>query len=344
MNIFRQLRLLPESASSVSGRVDTLTMLLTAVSLFMTLLIFALILIFAIRYRRRSENEIPPETRSHNWMEWTWSVGLFAFLMVFFVWGARLYVEIKKPAQHALEVNVVGKQWMWKIQHPGGQREINELHVPLGEPIKLIMISQDVIHSFGLPDFRIKQDVLPGSYSTQWFTATKTGEFHLFCQEYCGTSHSEMIGRVIVMQPAAYQAWLAGTPPEVSPLVSGAKLFARYGCAQCHGQLAPTLAGLYGRPVKLSDGRTVNADENYIRESILNPPARLVGGYSTLMPSFRGQLSEEQINGLIAYIKSLQVAMPATQPLNTTLQRFPNIPPAPQLPGDSSPAPGGLTK
>jgi cytochrome c oxidase subunit 2 len=359
VDFYKQFRLLPDSASSVSGRVDSLMLFLTCMSAFFTLLIFLLIVYFAIRYRRRTENEVPPEPHSPRWMEITFSCILFVLFMYLFAWGARLYVDVKKPASHALEIYVIGKQWMWKLQHPGGQHEIDELHVPIGRPVKLIMISQDVIHSFGLPAFRIKQDVLPGSYSTQWFTATRTGEYHLFCQEYCGTLHSRMIGRVVVMEPQAYEAWLAGTTPSENPVSAGAKLFTSYGCAQCHGQTAPTLAGLYGRNVQLESGQIVAADENYIRESILNPPAQVVAGFPRLMPSYRGQLTEEQLTQLVAYVKSLgsargdtsnvtprtDVAAPASRPINATPpEAVPNIPPARQPPDINQPLPRGRNR
>jgi cytochrome c oxidase subunit 2 len=344
MDFIKQFRFFPEEASSVAGRVDTLAIWLFLVSAFFTLLICVLIVWFALRYRRRTEDEIPPETVSHHGMEWSWSAAIFVLLMVFFVWGAKLYVVVKKPPTHAMEIYVVAKQWMWKIQHPEGQREIDELHVPVGRTVKLIMTSEDVIHDFGLPDFRIKQDVLPGSYSTEWFTATKPGEYHLFCQEYCGTLHSEMIGRVVVMLPHDYEAWLAGTVPDVSPVQAGAKLFATYGCAQCHGQLAPTLAGLYGRNVQLDNGRTVVADESYIRESILNPPAKIVANYPARMPSFRGQLSEEQLIDLVEYIKSLGAAAPTTAPINgVSPDAIFNQPPARQPP-PVAPIPRGVNQ
>src|SRR5689334_3956388 len=201
MEFSKHFRLLPDSASTMSDRVDHITIVWTALSVVMTLMVFLLVVYFALRYRRRTEDEIPPETKSHLLLETGWTIAIFVLFMVMFVWGARDYFVIKRPPENALEINVVGKQWMWKIQHPGGQREIDELHVPVGRPIRLIMTSEDVIHSFGLPAFRIKQDVLPGSYSTQWFTATRTGEYHLFCQEYCGTLHSQMTGRVVVMEP-----------------------------------------------------------------------------------------------------------------------------------------------
>jgi cytochrome c oxidase subunit 2 len=233
---------------------------------------------------------------------------------------------------------------MWKIQHPEGQREINTLHVPMGRPIKLLMTSQDVIHDFGLPAFRIKQDVIPGSYSTEWFTADKTGEYDLFCNQYCGDLHSRMIGKVIVMEPAAYQAWLVGTIPDQLPAVVGAQLYQSYGCAACHGVRAPTLAGLYMSKVVLDNGKTIIADDAYLRESIVEPAAKLVAGYGPIMPSFQGQLSEEQIFDLIEYVKSLGTAQnnaipgasaagvqtPATtQPVNALRpDLLPNEPPA----------------
>jgi cytochrome c oxidase subunit 2 len=341
---YPHFHLLPESASNISGRVDALFWFLFAVSCFITLLVLTLIVWFGIRYRRRTEDEVPPATAQHRTLEIGWTTATFAVMLVMFFWGTNLYIDMKRPVTGAIEIHVVGKQWMWKIQHPGGQREIDELHVPVGRPVKLVMTSQDVIHSFGIPAFRIKQDVLPDAYSTEWFTATKPGRYHLFCQEYCGTLHSGMIGWVIAMEPREYDAWLAGTTSGETPVVSGATLFRTYGCSQCHGQVAPTLAGLFGRKVRLQDGRTVTADENYIRESILNPPAQIVQGYGAVMPSYRGQLSAEQVNDLVAYIKSLgaaradegagpNAAAPATRPVNgESPNAVPNVPPARQPP------------
>jgi cytochrome c oxidase subunit 2 len=207
-----------------------------------------------------------------------------------------------------MEINVVGKQWMWKIQHGDGQREINELHVPIGKPVKLIMTSQDVIHDFFIPAFRVKMDVIPGRYTTEWFEATKAGEYHLFCSQFCGTLHAAMIGKIVAMEPDKYQAWLAGSVIDETPTAAGAKLFAQFSCISCHSQRAPTMAGLFGSDVKVyEDGvlKTVKADEGYIRESIVDPDKKIVQGYQPLMPSFEGQLTEEQIYELIAYIKSL---------------------------------------
>jgi cytochrome c oxidase subunit 2 len=241
-------------------------------------------------------------------------------VMVMFVWGADLFLEQSIPPQAAEEIYVVGKQWMWKIQHSNGRREINELHVPVGRAIKLTVASQDVIHSFYVPAFRIKQDVIPGQYRTMWFEATRPGEYHLFCAEYCGTDHSGMIGRVVVMEDLDYQTWLGGYTEE-TPVQAGEKLFTQFDCANCHesGRLrrGPVLGGLFGREVPLQDGRMVLFDETYIRESILDPRAKIARGFPPIMPTFRGQLTEEQIIAIIAYIKSLSpvpAASPAPEP------------------------------
>jgi cytochrome c oxidase subunit 2 len=237
---------------------------------------------------------------------------MFLVFMVMFFWGARVYLVAYKEAPDALDIHVIGKQWMWKVQHPDGTREINSLHVPLGQRVQLTLASQDVIHSFYIPAFRIKQDAVPGRYTKMVFEPTKVGEYHLFCAEYCGAQHSGMIGSVTVMEPEKYQQWLAGTVPDLSPADSGAKLFQQYGCITCHGVQAPTLAGVYGseQDVVLPNGRRarVVADEAYLRESIMDSGAKVVAGYQPIMPSFRGQLSEEQLIQLIAYIKSLRGA------------------------------------
>jgi cytochrome c oxidase subunit 2 len=206
-------------------------------------------------------------------------------------------------------VFVVAKQWMWRLQHPDGRREINELHVARGRAVKLIMTSEDVIHSFFVPAFRVKQDVLPGRYTTLWFTATKDGEFHLFCAEYCGTDHARMGGRIVVLEPAEYARWLNAATPARSMAERGAQLFRQLGCSGCHAAAAtvaaPKLEGLYGKPVPLEGGGTVIADERYLRDSILLPRKEVVAGYAPIMPSFAGAVSEDQLLDLIAYIKSL---------------------------------------
>src|SRR5207248_8526875 len=231
---------------------------------------------------------------------------IFAFI---FVWGAVIYFKERTPPRGATEIYVVAKQWMWKLQHEEGQREINELHVPVGRDVKMILTSQDVIHSFYVPAFRIKQDVLPGRYTTTWFHPTRAGTYHLFCAEYCGTQHSGMIGQVVVLEPAQYQSWLSGGGAAGSMASNGQHMFLQRGCSTCHRSdmqgRGPNLVGLFGRQVQLEDGRTVIADENYIRESILNPAAKVVSGFKPIMPVFQGMVSEEQLNVLVAYVKSL---------------------------------------
>jgi cytochrome c oxidase subunit 2 len=227
--------------------------------------------------------------------------------MVMFVWGASLYFQITTPPSNAMEIYVVGKRWMWKAQHVSGQREINELHVPVGQPVKLIIGSEDVLHAYWVPAFRMKMDAVPGRTTTMWFEAAKPGEYQLFCAEYCGMSHSRMIGKVTAMDPGAFQTWLAGGKPTGSMAEMGAKVFTDLGCATCHveGGRGPSLRGVFGAPVTLANGEKVTADEGYIRESILTPTAKMVAGFPPLMPTFQGVVSEEQIAQLTAYVKTL---------------------------------------
>ena len=306
--MFENLPLWPARASTGAGNVDALYIFLLALSAFMSAAIFTMILVFAARYRRRPGIEAE-QIEGSTALELTWSVVPLAIFMVIFVWGAAIYFQERTPPRGANEVYVVAKQWMWKLQHEEGQREINELHVPVGRDVKMIMTSQDVIHSFYVPAFRIKQDVLPGRYTTAWFHATRPGTYHLFCAEYCGTQHSGMIGQVVVMEPAQYETWLSGGGAAGSLTSNGQSLFLQLGCSTCHRSdvqgRGPNLIGLFGKPVLLEDGRTVIADENYIRESILSPGAKVVSGFKPIMPVFQGLVSEEQLNALVAYIKSL---------------------------------------
>jgi cytochrome c oxidase subunit II len=297
----------PDRASTAAGNVDALFIFLLIVSGLITALIFVAVVYFAARFRHQPgvraeqiEGSIP--------LELTWTIIPFLVFMVIFGWGANVYFKGRTPPRDSTEVYVVAKQWMWKLEHAEGQREINELHVPVGRDIKLIMTSQDVIHSFFVPAFRVKQDVVPGRYTVLWFRATKPGTYHLFCSQYCGTQHSGMIGDIVVMDPAQYEAWMNGGPS--GPLsASGEKIFAELGCATCHRSdtqgRGPNLVGMFGKPVQLEDGRTVTADENYVRESILDPGAKIVKGFKPVMPTFQGLVSEEQLNALVAYVKSL---------------------------------------
>lgn len=305
---------LPENASSFAGDVDALFFTLVGISVFFIVLIAGLEVYFAIKYRRRSPGEIPPKTIPSIPLEAAWIGIPFLICMVIFVWGASLYYTIysaPKEAPHLMEIYVTAKQWMWRFQHAGGQREINELHVPLGSRVKLTMTSEDVIHSFFVPAFRVKADVLPGQgrYRVIWFEPTKPGRYHLFCAEYCGANHSGMIGWVEVMRPEEFQAWLSVGGAEGSMASSGQKLFQQLPCATCHKTdgtgRCPVLEGVFGKQVRLQDGRTVTVDENYIRESILDPKAKIAAGYEPIMPNFTGLLSEEQVAQLIAYIKSI---------------------------------------
>jgi cytochrome c oxidase subunit 2 len=298
----------PPAASSMAAEVDRLYAGLLAVTGLVLLLVFVLLLTFAIRYRRGSDADRGDRIRK----SWRWEVSwttatLIAFVALFF-WGADLYARLYTPPADAVDIYVVGKQWMWKIQHPDGQREINELHVPLNRPVRLVMTSQDVIHSFYVPAFRLKHDVLPGRYEALWFKAVTPGEYPILCAEFCGTEHAHMIGRVVVLEPAAYERWLGEGAPQ-SLAAAGEAVFRAQGCSGCHGANstvhAPSLEGLYGRQVPLQDGSFVTVDERYIRDSILRPRAEIAAGYAPIMPSFAGRIEEEEMTALIAYIKSL---------------------------------------
>lgn len=306
--------LFPPEASKVARDTDYLYFALIALSVLTMLVVFLPMIVFLFKYRRGKKADRRPVQLPERAIEVTWTVIPTIIFTGLFAWGANVYWTIERPPADAMEISVVGKQWMWKIQHPEGNREIDELHVPLGRNIKLTLASQDVIHSFFLPAFRIKQDVVPGRYSTLWFKADKPGTFHLFCSEYCGTHHSAMVGSVIVMQPDAYQRWLMQGAPGPTMAQEGEKLFREYGCSGCHiGSTiihAPPLNGVYGRPVPLQTGQFVVADDSYIRDSILLPAKDIVAGYTNDMPSFQGRLSEDDLLELVAYIKSISDTTP----------------------------------
>jgi cytochrome c oxidase subunit II len=304
-----KLLLFPDQASTFAPEVDHLLYFLTAVTVFFSALIFGAIFYFAIKYRRRSETELPRVVHTGYTLEIVWSVIPFGITMVMFTWGASVFFTASRPPADSIQIYAVGKQWMWKLEHLEGRREINELHVPVGRPIRVTMTSEDVIHSFFIPAFRTKQDVVPGKYSTVWFNATKPGKYHLFCAEYCGTRHSGMIGWVYVMKPDDYENWLSGGAAEGSLAQNGQKLFESLACNNCHkvdntGR-CPNLTGVFGSQVKLADGRVVKADEAYVRESILNPMAKVVAGYEPVMPTFQGLVSEDQVLQLIEYVRSI---------------------------------------
>jgi len=325
-----ELPLLPEQASTTAASVDHLYWYLSAVTVVMTGLIFATVFFFALKYRRKSDDEIPEPIHGSLKLEIAWSVLPFLIMLSFFWWGADIYFANATPPPNAMDVYAVGKQWMWKIQYPEGQREINELHVPIGRPVKVTLASEDVIHSFFVPAFRVKQDDVPGRYNSLWFTATKPGKYHLFCAEYCGTEHSGMVGWVTVMTEPDYESWLANGGAEGTMVQQGERLFGQYGCSSCHqleGQgRGPNLRGVYGSRISLADGRSAIVDDAFIREAILNPNAHVVAGYKPdVMPSYTGQISEEQLLQLIVYIKSLAAAK-APAPVSQLLAP-PGIPP-----------------
>jgi cytochrome c oxidase subunit 2 len=304
----------PPQGSTHAASVDALYLFFVAVTAFFSVLIATLIIVFAVRFRRRTVDEVGAPIHGSLVLELTWTFIPLVIAMVMFVWGASLYFQITTPPSNAMEVYVVGKRWMWKAQHVTGQREINELHVPVGQPVKLIIGSEDVLHAYWVPAFRMKMDAVPGRTTTMWFEASKAGDYQLFCAEYCGMSHSRMIGKVTAMEPTAFQTWLAGGKASGTMADLGAKVFTDLGCATCHMDTAqgrgPSLRGVFGSQVTLASGEKVTADEAYVRESILTPTAKLVAGFPPLMPTFQGVVSEEQIAQLTAYVKSL--ATPAT--------------------------------
>jgi len=312
--MFADLRLFPEQASTSAEKVDNLFFFQLGVTSAVALLITVLIVYFAVRYRRRTANDRTARIHGALGLEIFWTAVPFVLFILMFVWGASVFFANARPPDDALTVYVVGKQWMWKVQHPDGQREINELHVPVGRPVKLVMTSEDVIHDFFVPAFRTKADVLPGRYTTIWFQATKADRYHLFCSQYCGTNHSGMIGWVHALEPAEYDNWLS-SHAEGSLALKGRQLFPKLQCVSCHSAdshaRAPVLEGLYGTWVPLRGGGRVYADDGYIRESILKPRAKVVEGWEPIMPTFDGQLADGDLTQeyalllLIAYIKSL---------------------------------------
>jgi cytochrome c oxidase subunit II len=307
--MFTNFPFFPPQASEQAANVDALYFFLVAVTAFFMVLIALLVVVFAIKFHRKHGAEVGVAIHGSLALELLWTIIPLGITMVMFLWGAQTFFHMTRPPKGAMEIYVVGKQWMWKVQHKDGAREINELHVPVGRPVRLIMGSEDVIHSFFIPAFRVKADVVPGRYNTLWFTATTPGTYHLFCTQYCGTKHSAMIGWVTAMTDADYQAWLSGGAGGGTMAENGAKLFQDLSCNTCHlenGQgRGPVLKGAYGKPITLQNGQTVTADDAYLRESILNPQAKIVAGFQPLMPTFKGLVTEEQLLQLIAYVKSL---------------------------------------
>jgi cytochrome c oxidase subunit 2 len=310
--------LFPKAGSTTAPLVDTMYLFMVGMSLVITIAVAGLLLYFCIKYRRSAKvdrTQGPTSIRN----ELIWMASALPVLIFIFIWGTIVAFAVVRPPEGALPITVVAKQWMWKFQHQDGRREIDELHVPVNQPVVLTMISQDVIHSFFVPGFRVKQDVLPGRYTNLWFEADTPGEYRLYCAEYCGTDHSRMVGRIIVQSPADHAAWLAGAAGSTSAKASGAELFTQFQCATCHLPLGqrgrgPSLVGIFGKRVQLASGEQTIVNDTYLRESILRPSAKVVANYQPIMPVYESQLSEENVLELIAYIKTLQNSGGEPQP------------------------------
>ncbi|MGE0393593.1 MAG: cytochrome c oxidase subunit II [Vicinamibacterales bacterium] len=302
--------LFPEQASTIAPQVDALYFFLIAVTVFFSGIIAVAVATFAVKYRRKKDTDVGEPIHGSVALEIVWTVIPFLIAMAIFGWSSVIYFKIVRPPAETLEIYAVGKRWMWKFQHIDGQREINELHLPVGRAVKLTMSSEDVIHDVFVPAFRVKADAIPGRLTSIWFTPTKSGEYHLFCAEYCGTKHSGMIGKVVVMEPQDYQQWLEGGPNEGTLASRGQKLFKDLACISCHtpegNGRGPSLHGVFGSEIALANGTTITADDNYIRESILTPQVKLVAGYQPQMPTFQGLVNEEGVMALLEYVKSLR--------------------------------------
>jgi len=309
--------LAPEQASEFSVHSDAMMFVITALTIFFTVAVMACVIFFAIRFRVGSKADRSRPSHENLRIEIAWSVPPLVLGVLIFAWGAEEFINFRTPPKNAMEIFVMGKQWMWHIQHPNGVREMNELHVPTGVPIKLTMISQDVLHEFFVPQFRVQFMVVPGRYTYQWFTATKPGKYYLFCNQFCGTQHSEMGGYVYVQTPAEYAAWLGhgGLQPKANMTMTemGQELYAQLNCANCHTstdtERAPSLLGIYGRQRKMDNGQTITVDDNYLRESLIDPYTHIVSGYTNTMPSYKGQLNEEDMQRLLTYMKSLSTGV-----------------------------------
>ena len=313
--------LYPPEASKIAPQMDALYFFMVLVSL-VGLTIVALLLVgFSILYSKK-RHPVAVQIEGSTLLEATWTIIPLGLFLIMFVWGALIYFRVYTPPANAMNIYVVGKQWMWKAEHPGGQHEINALHVPIGRPIQLTIISQDVFHSFSIPAFRVKREAIPGRYTSVWFEATKTGTYHLFCTQYCGTNHSAMIGEIVVLTPEDYKKWLDDSTSGMSLSQNGERLFASLSCGACHNgrpdARGPSLAGVFGTKLNLANGQTALADEAYLREAILNPSEHITQGYNPIMPTYQGQISEDGVISLVEYIKNLNSNARVEQTLNTT--------------------------
>ncbi len=313
--------LFPPEASKIAPQMDALYFFMVLVSLVGLTIVILLVVSFSILYSKK-RNPVATQIEGSTLLEATWTIIPLGLFLIMFVWGALIYFRVYTPPANAMNIYVVGKQWMWKAEHPGGQHEINSLHVPIGRPIQLTIISQDVFHSFSIPAFRVKREAIPGRYSSVWFEATTPGTYHLFCTQYCGTEHSHMIGDVVVLTPEDYKKWLEGSTSGASLAQNGERLFASLSCTACHNTRpdarGPSLASVYGSKLTLSSGQQITADDAYLREAILNPSQHITQGYAPIMPTYQGQISEEGVIDLVEYIKNLDSDYRVQQTTATT--------------------------
>jgi cytochrome c oxidase subunit 2 len=313
--------LYPPEASTIAPQMDALYFFMVLVSLIGLTVVILLVVSFSIMYSQK-RHPVAVQIEGSTLLEATWTIIPLGLFLIMFVWGALIYFRVYTPPANAMNIYVVGKQWMWKAEHPGGQHEINGLHIPTGQPIQLTLISQDVFHSFSIPAFRVKREAIPGRYTSVWFQATTPGTYHLFCTQYCGTEHSHMVGDIVVLTPDDYKKWLADSTSGASLAQNGERLFSSLSCNACHNGRAdsrgPSLAGLYGSKVMMNNGQSVLADEAYLRATILNPSEHVPQGYNPIMPTYQGQISEDGVISLVEYIKNLNSNYRVEQTLNTT--------------------------
>jgi cytochrome c oxidase subunit 2 len=314
-------QLYPVEASKIAPQMDALYFFMVLVSMIGMTIVVLIITSFSILYSKK-RHPVAVQIEGSTLLEATWTIIPLGLFLIMFVWGALIYFRVYTPPANAMNIYVVGKQWMWKAEHPGGQHEINSLHIPTGRPIQLTLISQDVFHSFSIPAFRVKREAIPGRYTSVWFEATQVGTYHLFCTQYCGTNHSAMIGDIVVLTPDDYRKWLGGSTSGMSLSQNGEKLFASLSCGACHNgrpdARGPSLAGVFGTRLALTNGQTALADEAYLREAILNPSEHVTQGFSPIMPTYQGQISEDGVISLVEYIKNLNSNARIEQTLNTT--------------------------
>jgi cytochrome c oxidase subunit 2 len=337
--------LFPPEASKIAPQMDALYFFMVLVSLIGLALVILLVTTFSILYSKK-RHPVAVQIEGSTLLEATWTIIPLGLFLIMFVWGALIYFRVYTPPANAMNIYVVGKQWMWKAEHPGGQHEIDALHVPTGQPIQLTLISQDVFHSFSIPAFRVKREAIPGRYTSVWFEATTPGTYHLFCTQYCGTEHSHMIGEVTVLTPEDYKKWLAGSTSGASLAQNGERLFASLSCNACHNTRpdarGPSLANVYGSSLTLANGEKISVDDAYLREAILNPSQHITQGYAPIMPTYQGQVSEDGVIALVEYIKNLDSDYRVQQTTATTTL-LPESEGSPQRP-QAAPAAKGMVK